>query len=286
MDTSVLTFAFAAGMVATINPCGFAMLPAYLSYFLGIDDPSRDARTGVLRALAVGGAVSAGFLLVFFLLGIPFASFTRSIQGNLPWVTVIIGLALVVLGIAMVRGFEPMLNLPKLQKGTGSRELPTMFLFGVSYAVSSLSCTIPIFLSVVAGSLTQDSFTQSLGAFVAYGAGMALVLMALTLAIALARQGIVRTARRALPYIHKLSGGLLIVAGGYLAYYGWYQIRVFDDPASDPGGPARMVGRWNDSLRSWITTTGPTRIGLVLLAVILLAVIVASGWRASRTARR
>ncbi|MFN7150094.1 MAG: cytochrome C biosynthesis protein, partial [Microthrixaceae bacterium] len=24
-------------MVATVNPCGFAMLPAYLSYFLGLE---------------------------------------------------------------------------------------------------------------------------------------------------------------------------------------------------------------------------------------------------------
>lgn len=282
----MLALAFSAGMVATINPCGFAMLPAYLSYFLGLEDRSHDPRHGVLRALAVGGAVSAGFLVVFFLLGIPFAGFTRSIQASLPWVTVVIGVALVIMGIAMLRGFEPMIRLPKLERGTGSRELPTMFVFGVSYAVSSLSCTIPIFLAVVAGSFTQDSFVQSLGAFLAYGAGMALVLMALTLGIALARQGIVRTARRALPYVNRISGALLMVAGAYLAYYGWYQLKVFDNPRDVPGGPATTVSEWNDSLRSWISSTGPTRIGLVLLAAILLSVIVATGWRSSRTARR
>lgn len=285
MDSSLLGFAFAAGMVATINPCGFAMLPAYLSYFLGIDDPSRDARSGVVRALAVGAAVSAGFLLVFFLLGIPFTEFARSIQGRLPWVTSAIGVALVVLGIAMLRGFEPMINLPKMERGTGSRELPTMFLFGVSYAVSSLSCTIPIFLSLVASTFTRDSFVQGLASFVAYGAGMALVLMALTLAIALARQGLVRTVRRALPYVNRISGGLLIFAGGYLAYYGWYEHQVLET-GKDPGGPAATVSQWNDSLRQWITDNDARRIGLVLLAAILLALIVASGWRANRTARR
>jgi cytochrome c biogenesis protein CcdA len=285
IDTSLLGLAFAAGMVATINPCGFAMLPAYLSYFLGIEDPSRDARSGVLRALAVGFSVSAGFLLVFFLLGIPFAEFARSIQGRLPLVTAVIGTVLVGLGIAMLKGFEPVLNLPKLQKGTGSRELPTMFLFGVSYAVSSLSCTIPIFLSVMAGAFTQDSFAQSLSTFVAYGAGMALVLMALTLAIALARQGLVRSLRRVLPYVNRIAGGLLIVAGGYLAYYGWYEHQVLENNAS-PGGPAAMVTRWNDALRGWIQANDPRRIGLILLAAILLALIAASGWRANRTARR
>ena len=30
-----LGFAFAAGMAATVNPCGFAMLPAYLGLYMG-----------------------------------------------------------------------------------------------------------------------------------------------------------------------------------------------------------------------------------------------------------
>ena len=35
MIDAPLALAFAAGLVATVNPCGFAMLPAYLSYFMG-----------------------------------------------------------------------------------------------------------------------------------------------------------------------------------------------------------------------------------------------------------
>ena len=30
-----LAFPLAAGLIAAFNPCGFAMLPAYLAYFLG-----------------------------------------------------------------------------------------------------------------------------------------------------------------------------------------------------------------------------------------------------------
>ena len=66
-----LAFAFTAGIVATINPCGFAMLPAYLSYFLGIEANS-DATRGasITRALTTGSAVSAGFLMVFGVAGL------------------------------------------------------------------------------------------------------------------------------------------------------------------------------------------------------------------------
>ncbi|MGD9755164.1 MAG: cytochrome c biogenesis protein CcdA, partial [Acidimicrobiia bacterium] len=55
MGGAPLALAFAAGMLATVNPCGFAMLPAYLSYFVGLeDDPSAaGADRTVLRSVAV-----------------------------------------------------------------------------------------------------------------------------------------------------------------------------------------------------------------------------------------
>ena len=284
MDQRALLLAFSAGMVATVNPCGFAMLPAYLSYFLGLDDRSGSPSAGVRRALAVGLSVSAGFLTVFFLLGVPFAGLRRSawFNANLPVVTIVTGAALVVLGIAMVRGFEPTVRLPKMSKGTGSRELPTMFVFGVSYAVSSLSCTIPLFISLVASSLTGDDILGGIGAFVAYGLGMAIVLMALTLAMAVARQGLVRVVRRMVPYVNRIAGGLLVVAGLYVAYYGWYERQVLS--GGSPSGPGAALYDWNQALVAWVRTNGAPRIGLLLLAAIVLAVLVATGWRSS-TAR-
>ena len=37
MNSTRLLFAFSVGMAAAINPCGFALLPAYLSYYLGLE---------------------------------------------------------------------------------------------------------------------------------------------------------------------------------------------------------------------------------------------------------
>lgn len=285
MNDGSLAFAFAMGMVATINPCGFAMLPAYLSYFLGMEDRSKDAEAGIRRALAVGLAVSTGFLLVFAVIGILITQFRLAIFDKLPWVTIVIGIGLVGLGIAMLRGFEPVLNLPKLQKGTNSRQLWSMFLFGVSYAVSSLSCTIPLFLVAVGWSFEDTDLAQGVATFLAYGLGMSLTLMALTLAIALARQGLVRWLRRALPYINRIAGVLLVVAGAYMAYYGWYELQVLSG-GGDPGGPAGAVFRWNASLTQWVNSTGPLRIGMVLAGTIVVALLVGSAWRSSKRARR
>ena len=51
------------------------------------------------------------------------------------------------------------------------RSLSNNFLFGVLYAVGSLSCTLPIFLVVVGGSLASDGLVGSLGQFVGYALG-------------------------------------------------------------------------------------------------------------------
>ncbi len=45
----MLNFSFSAGMTAFFNPCGFAMLPAYVSYYLGQEgEAGRDLRGGLL----------------------------------------------------------------------------------------------------------------------------------------------------------------------------------------------------------------------------------------------
>lgn len=118
MIEGAFALAFTAGLVASVNPCGFAMLPAYLSYFMGLqderDEPGRAA--SVLQGFVVGGVVSAGFIVVFALVGVPIALGTRSVIGAIPWAAIIVGLGLVGLGIAMLAGYQLQVGLPKLER--------------------------------------------------------------------------------------------------------------------------------------------------------------------------
>ena len=53
-----LGFAFATGMASAVNPCGFAMLPAYIGLYLGSNDEkggSTPLAQRLGRALLVGG---------------------------------------------------------------------------------------------------------------------------------------------------------------------------------------------------------------------------------------
>jgi cytochrome c-type biogenesis protein len=264
MLSGPFALAFSAGMLATINPCGFAMLPAYLSYFLGLDAPeSERPDRSVLRALAVGGVLTLGFVAVFGVIGAIYVHLASWVIDYTHYLTIFIGLGLVILGITMLRGFEPTLKLPKLSKGTGSRELWSMFLFGVSYAVASLSCTIAPFLGMVSTTFRQESFASGVATFVVYGLGMGTVVVFLTVYTALANTSLVRRLRQLLPYINRISGVLLILTGLYLGYYGIYEIRVQNGDLRRDSLVDRFT-RLQADANQWITNVGAVRLGLLL----------------------
>ncbi|CAN5889438.1 cytochrome c biogenesis CcdA family protein [soil metagenome] len=236
--------AIAAGMAATVNPCGFALLPAYLAAFLG--EGHTPGASALPRAFAVGGAMTAGFVVVFGLFGAVITPLAASVEQHLPWVTIVIGLALVGLGVALLAGRDLLVRLPKLNKGGRSGSVGSMFLFGISYAVASLSCTIGPFLAVTSTTFRSGDVASGVVVFVAYGAGMGVVVTALTVGAAVARHGLVGRLRSLLPHVSRISGGFLVVAGAYVAWYGWFEIRVFrGGDARDPViSRALEVQRW------------------------------------------
>src|SRR5262249_56140088 len=81
-----LGYAVVAGMVASVNPCGFVLLPAYLGYYLGDDRGTRSARGRIGRALAVSATVTASFALLFGLAGILAGLAASALSSSLPWI--------------------------------------------------------------------------------------------------------------------------------------------------------------------------------------------------------
>jgi cytochrome c-type biogenesis protein len=270
MFTGPLAIGFAAGMLAAFNPCGFAMLPAYLSWFLGLESGGDQRSVGALRSIAVGAAVSLGFMGVFAAVGIVVNHFYQDYGGKVPYFSLVIGLLLIPIGVLRLLGRESKLKLRTWQRGAKDRTLLSMVLFGVSYATVSLSCTLPPFLATVAGAFRQESFAAGVSVFGAYAAGMAVVLISLTLALGAAKGSMVRHMRRILPYVGRVSGGLLVVAGAYVAYYGWYSLQL-QRGRDVGGGPVTFVERISDSIARWMSDVGETRLGLILAVIVAIA---------------
>ena len=274
MIDAPLAFSFSAGLVATINPCGFAMLPAYLSYFMGVEDESedRDTAASIARALGVGLVVSAGFLLVFSVVGVLVTAGIRSVDEWMPWASIVVGVGLAGLGVAMLAGYHPVVNLPRLERGTSGRGVRSLFLFGVSYAIASLSCALPVFLVVVSGTATRENFVSGMAAFAAYALGMSLVLLVLTMALALAKRGVVHRLRGAMRHVDRVSGALLVVAGAYLVYYWAYELAA-DDDATAGRGPIDTVYDWSADAANWVDDVGGVRLGLMLATILTAALL-------------
>ena len=226
-----LGFAFAAGVAAAFNPCGFAMLPAYMGLYMGAndgDDGQRHLFRQLGRALLVGGSVTAGFIVLFGVAGMLIGVGARSAVADiLPWLGLGIGVALTIAGAWMLGGGK--LYTGVAQRAAGHMGDPSRtsvrgyFLFGLSYGTASLSCTLPIFLAVVGTSFAVSSIGTSLGQFVLYAMGMGLVIIALTLGMALFKGGMVGALRKALPHIQPVGTWMMILAGSYIVFY-WLTI--------------------------------------------------------------
>ncbi|HEV2782230.1 MAG TPA: cytochrome c biogenesis protein CcdA [Actinophytocola sp.] len=271
--TGELTVALVAGMLATVNPCGFAMLPGYLALVVsGGEDGSRATRVG--RALAASALMTAGFVAVFGVFGLLSLPIAGVAQRYLPIVTIVVGLAMVIVGILLLAGREPLVFLPKLKRGAPTTRVTSMLGYGVAFAVASLSCTIAPFLAVAGVALRGGDLRSGLSAFVAYALGMGLVVGVLAVAAALASTAVAAGIRRLFPYLGRIGGALLVVTGAYVGYYGSYELRLYhaqgsaEDPVID--GAARIQAALSDRLDA----IGPVPLVIALAALVGGAVLV------------
>lgn len=220
-------YAFAAGMVASVNPCGFLMLPSYISYNLGTEEDGyydQPAAKRALKALGMGLVATGGFLVILTAVGLVIAAGGQWLIRVFPYAGVAIGGAMVLLGIWLLVTRRT-LGIMAASRVTVSpqRNTRNVFLFGIAYATGSLSCTLPIFLVVVGSSLASQGLLDSFVQFIGYGLGMGTILIAVTVGAALFRGTVAKGLRAAIPYVHRMSALFLAGAGAYLVYY-WFFI--------------------------------------------------------------
>ena len=282
MDQGLVSLAFAAGLVAALNPCGFAMLPAYLVRVIrGEGAPTGLAAAG--RALAATTGMGLGFLTVFGLFGALTISAGATVQRYLPYLVVVIGIVLVALGIWLLLGRELTLLTPRFPGGAPTARLGSMYGYGVSYAIASLSCTVGPFLAVSAAGVRRGSLVGSASIYLAYTAGLTLVVGVLAVAAALTSSAVVNRLRRLLPYVSRISGALLVIVGLYVGYYAFYEIRLHTAHAPPSDAFLAAAGRIQGSLAGWVHQHGAWPWVLTLAALVACALVGALYRRARRS---
>ena len=193
-------------------------------YQLRSEGTSSSAARRALKALLIAVVVTAGFIVVFAAAGGIITAGGRWLVTIFPYAGLVIGAAMVGLGVWILvtnRTFSILSASP--MTANRQQSLENAFLFGIAYAVGSLSCTLPIFLVVVGTSLTGEGLLSSFGQFIGYALGMGTIIFAVTIGAALFRRAMVRWLRLMTPYIHRVSAMFLIGAGAYLIYYWIFQ---------------------------------------------------------------
>jgi cytochrome c-type biogenesis protein len=216
-------YAFAAGMVATVNPCGVLLLPSLVAYYLGQGTPTAQLgwdRAG--RALLLGVMATLGFVVLFAVVGLIVGAGGQALGAAFPAGGLLVGVALLGLGAWLVLSGRE-IGVAAAGRAMGQVRLGenplSLFGFGVAYGVASLACTLPIFLVVVGSALAAGGALAGVTQFVGYALGMGVVLT-LVILVAAFFQGLAqRSVRRVAPYVHRLSAAFLIGAGIFLVHY-------------------------------------------------------------------
>lgn len=257
MDQRLISLAFAAGLVAALNPCGFALLPAYLVLVVRREGTAASTGLAVVgRALAATAAMGLGFLTVFGAFGALTVSAGGVLQRYLPYVTVVIGVVIVALGGWLLAGRELRLSAPWSSRLAPTARLGSMYGYGVSYAIASLSCTVGPFLAVTTAGLRRQSLIGSVAVYLAYIAGLTLVVGVLAVAAATASSAAVTRLRRILPYVNRFGGALLIAVGLYVAYYAYYEIALLAGAGPGPDAVLTLAARVQGTWSGWVLRHG------------------------------
>lgn len=263
-------FSFILGVLAAVNPCGFVLLPTYLMFFLGLEGsrPDTGQRASLRRALFVGAATSSGFIAVFLVVGLVSRLFTSQIERNAKYASLVIGIALVAMGIAMLFGWKPRIATPAVGGGGKDRTVRSMFLFGIAYAVASIGCTIGFLTTVIFGSVNRHGFVSGVVSTVLYGLGMGAIVTALTVTLAFAKGGLLRILRSGMRYLDRVSAVFVLLTGIYLSWY-WYA-------AISESRPGSLVGRvesWQSDIATFLQRQGAWKLALVFGGIIGAAVV-------------
>ncbi len=269
MFDPAIALAFTAGMIATFNPCGFSLLPAYVTAFVAGDDAQERIDRRIGRATAAAAAMALAFVIVFALVGVLLGTLAEQVTRQLPWITITVGSLLAAAGLAMVFGWKPTVAIPSLNLKRRGGRATAMSIYGATFAVASLSCTIGPFLAVT-GTVIDRSIGEVIAAYVAYALGMGFMVLAISLAVAVTHTALVSRMRRLVAHTSRVGGVLMMLAGLYVIWYARWELAVFGgdletNPLIDAGENART---W---LVAAIETVGAQRIATATLIAIAAA---------------
>ena len=215
MNGQELIAAFSLGIVSTLNPCVLPLFPGFLVFLSRME---ADSATKIRRFLP-GILILTGVLTSMLLLGLVIFLLSVSIGTVLVRIIPFADGLLILLGLLMVADVNPFTRIASVKKIESSNPLLTAFLYGLLYGPLTFPCSGPLIVGIFAYSLTVGEAFDKVAVFLAYGLGMGLPLIVLSLLSGAFQSRIVRFIARHSRAV-KVVGGLLLIGIGL--FHLWY----------------------------------------------------------------
>jgi len=233
LDFIPLSFSFGAGALTAVNPCGFAMLPIYLSMYL--KNPKNENNSFIKKfnnSILIISTIGMGFLFLFIIFGVLVGIGGKFLSVFIPFISICLGIIVLYMGSNQL--FYDQSYIPFFQQIASkigdpkNTNLKSFFIFGISYGIASIGCSLPLFIALITNSLKSQNILSSIIHFISYAFGMIFIVGIVTGFISI-------FSKIKIPFLSQISkrssiisGIILCIVGVYLLIY-WFTDLKFQE---------------------------------------------------------
>ncbi len=127
----------------------------------------------------------------------------------------------------MAEGEDGITNEFQNKTSSETPQFVQLFFYGVTYALASIGCNLPILLAMSFSAIESGAFAKAILIFAIYSLAMGLPMIIITILVGLSKETLINRLQASTKFVKILSGALLILAGGFLiGYFFWNHFRV------------------------------------------------------------
>lgn len=210
-----LSVAFVAGLLSFFSPCVLPLVPSYASFLTGMTfDELVEGRVSRRPLLLHGALFVLGFSVVFIALGASASAVGVLARREGLWLTRAGGVMLILFGLHLMgllrlpgASRERRLHLARRPAGyAGSMGV------GIAFGAGWTPCIGPVLGGILSLAATRTGVVDGVRLLGVYSLGLAVPFMLSTLALG-RFLGVLKRFRRWLPWVNRVSGGMLVVMG-------------------------------------------------------------------------
>jgi cytochrome c-type biogenesis protein len=220
--------AFAAGLLSFLSPCVLPLVPSYIGFLTGMTLPEMGGRRRV--ALLHALCFTAGFSLIFILLGASATALGRALNYYQLWLQRAGGILIIAFGLVCLGVFK--VGMLTREHRLYLEHKPVGYLgsglVGMAFGAGWTPCIGPVLGAILGLAATSTDLSRGILLLASYSAGLAVPFLIAAVAIE-SFLGWFQRFRRFLPWVMRVSGallvfvGFLLLTGEFTRLAGWLQ---------------------------------------------------------------